>query len=84
MKEGLPIYEPVPNELEVRRDALLLRIVEMREAIQNTDFDQQLVSKELSELDARVQQVEGSRDMELFEEIFNTLEKIVDSKLKKY
>ncbi len=80
MSERMPPHEPLPNNLDVRRDALLLRIVELREAVRATNLDQEIVSKELSELDTRVQKVEGLLDMELFEQVFETLEGIVDAK----
>ncbi len=80
MKEGIPSREPIPSEIEVRRDALLLRIIELREAVTRTSLDQELVSKELSALDRNVQQVEGLLDMKIFEDVFDTLESIVDSK----
>lgn len=62
----------------MRRDALLLRIAELREAIKITTFDQEVVSKELDELDAKVQHVEGLLDMRLFEEMMEAWEKMVD------
>lgn len=80
MTERMPPYEALPSDLEVRRDALLLRIVELREAVKRTGFDPEIVSKELAELDTRVQKVTGPLDMSLFEEMFDTLEKIVDAK----
>ena len=80
MSERMPPRESLPNHLDVRRDALLLRIVELREAVRATDFDQEIVSKELGELDTRVQKVEGLLDMEVFEQLFETLEGIVDAK----
>lgn len=80
MSEKIPYREPVPEELEIRRDALLLRIVELRQAIKSTRLNQNIVSEELNELDKKVQEVEGLLDIALFEEIFDSLEKIVDSK----
>lgn len=74
--------EPAPSDLEVRRDALLLRIAELRDRIQQTDLDPKIVSNELSELDTRLQKVQGLKDITLFEEILDTLEKITDSRLK--
>lgn len=76
----LPPQEPLPTEINIRRDALLLRIVELREAVKKTNLDQEVVTKELDEIDRRVQHVEGILDMRLFEEMFETWERIVDSK----
>lgn len=80
MSERIPPHEPVPRDVDVRRDALLLRIAELREVIKKTTFDQEIVSKELDELDAKVQHVEGLLDMRLFEEMMEAWEKMVDSK----
>jgi len=80
MSERMPPHEAPPNNLEVRRDALLLRIVELRERVKVANFDQELVAKELSELDTRVQQVQGPLDMDIFEKIFDSLEQMVDTK----
>ena len=76
----MPPHETLPPDIEVRRDALLLRVIELREAVKETDLNQEIVSKELDELATNVQKVEGSQDMALLEEIFDSLEKIVDSK----
>ncbi len=78
MSERIPPREAIPPELEVRRDALLLRIKEMRDAVKGTDLDQDLVSKELDELDIQVQKVKGLLDMDLFEQMFDSLEHVVD------
>ena len=80
MSEKMPPHETLPPDIEVRRDALLLRVIELREAVKETDLNQEIVSKELDELATNVQKVEGSQDMALLEEIFDSLEKIVDSK----
>jgi len=80
MSEKIPYNEPLPEELEIRRDALLLRIVELRQAVKETTFNQAIVSRELDELDTQVQKVEGLRDIEIIEGIFDTLEKITDAK----
>ena len=76
----MPPHETLPPDIEVRRDALLLRVIELREAVKETDLNQEIVAKELDELATNVQKVEGSQDMALLEEIFDSLEKIVDSK----
>lgn len=80
MSEKTPYHEPRPEELEVRRDALLLRIIELRQMIKTTSLDPEIVSKELDELDTKVQGVQGLQAMQLYEELFDTLEEIADSK----
>lgn len=82
MSEKIPYKETLPDELEIRRDALLLRIIELREAVKRTTLNLEIVSKELDELDRRVQQVGGLMDIKIAEEIFGKLEQIVDSKTK--
>ena len=76
----MPYREPRPDEMEIRRDALLLGIAELRQAVKATTLDQNLASKELDELDKSVQSVKGLTDMYLYEEVFDLLEKTVDSK----
>ncbi len=80
MSERHPPHAAGPSPLEMRRDALLLRIITLREKVKNTDFDTEIVSKELAELDTAVQSGRGDRDMKVFEDILGKLEEIVDSK----
>jgi hypothetical protein len=82
MSERPQYQESLPEELEVRRDALLLRIVELRYLIGFTTLEPEIVSRELNELDTSVQNVKGLLDIKIFEEIFDTFEKIADSKKK--
>ncbi len=79
MSEKMPYRESRPDKIEIRRDALLLRIAELRQAVKATTLDQNLASKELDELDKSVQSVKGLEDMDLFEKMFDVLEKTVDS-----
>jgi hypothetical protein len=82
MSERFPLPEPAPSDVEIRRDSLLLRVAELREKIKETDLDPEIVSKELTVLDTRLQQEQGSAGMKIFEEMLDTLEKIVDSRIK--
>ncbi len=79
MTERMPFHEAPPDQLEVRRDALLLRVKEMRDKLGESNLNPEVVSAELSALHDRVQQVGGLLDMGLFDEIFDALEKVFDA-----
>jgi hypothetical protein len=82
MSERMPPYEPSPSVLETRRDALLLRIAELREKIKESSLDPEIISKPLADLDSRLQATESSIDIAALEGIIDTLEKIADSWMK--
>ncbi len=80
MSEKLPYNEPLPEEIEVRRDALLLRVSELHEDIKRTSLKQDLASRELGALSNQIQMIRGLQDMTIVEEVVDRYERIVDSK----
>jgi hypothetical protein len=80
MSEKLPYQESTPEEIEIRRDALLLRISELREAVKVTKLNQDIVSQELEGISNQIQMVRGLADMKVAEEVVDFYERMVDSK----
>ncbi len=81
MSENIP-SERSPDVLETQRDALLARVVEMRERVEHTDFNKDLVAKELSELSTRIQQGQGVLDLQICSEILDVLDASIDRRMK--
>lgn len=81
MSERVPL-ESSPDVLETQRDALLARVVEMRERVQHTDLDKDLVAKELSELSTRIQQVQGAPDLQICSEVLDVYDASIDRRTK--
>lgn len=80
MSEKFPYREPAPDAFETRRDALLARIVFLREAIKNTPLNLEIVTAELTKLNDSIQQAQSTQGMEIYEEVVDRLEKIVSPK----
>ena len=74
-----------PDPLEVRRDALLERIIELRKIIKEEPFldDQKDMSKKVDEIDEMVQSVDSMFTILALEDLFSSLEEIIKSYKKK-